>query len=242
MFGKRKKGRYAPLEKVIGYVFRDKSLLETALMHRSFRFENSGIESDNQRLEFLGDAVLGLVAAADIYGDFDDGDEGVLTRMRSGVTSGKALSKIAQGIDLGAQLSLGKGEEASGGRTRASNLADGLEAVVGAAYLDGGLGASEKIYRKLLRPELEASSSDEWAENPKGKLQELSQRRWRRSPEYRSQAEAGPPHARVFTIAVFIDGKEAGRAKGKSKQQAEVRAARAALKTLLEKHDSSADK
>ena len=131
---------YRKLERSIGYSFRKRKLLETALIHRSFRFETEGIDSDNQRLEFLGDAVLGFVAGAFVYKRFASKQEGFLTSLRSQIISGKALAEIATKLKLGEYLQVGKGEAKSGGRCRASTLADALEAVIGAAYLDGGIG------------------------------------------------------------------------------------------------------
>ena len=146
---RRKKNPYKDLESRLGYSFKDRTLLRMALTHRSFRFETAGVEEDNQRLEFLGDAVLGCIAAAHVYGSLDEGDEGTMTRLRSQVTSGRALARIAKRLELSDELMVGVGEERSGGRKRSSALADALEAVIGAAYLDGGLRAAEKIFDEI---------------------------------------------------------------------------------------------
>ena len=228
MFGRRRPGPHAALEKSIGYTFRNRKLLEVALVHRSYRFENSGIDYDNQRLEFLGDAALGLMSAASLYESMPGGDEGTLTHQRSRITSGRALARIAQRLELGAQLMLGKGEEQSGGRQRESNLADGLEAVLGAVYLDGGMKAVDKVFRTLFLPEISAGAG-RWEENPKGELQELCQRLWQCSPQYRFVSEKGPSHDRMFTVDVVIRGSVAGRGRGTSKRNAEMQAAAAAL-------------
>jgi ribonuclease-3 len=239
----RSKNRFKGLEKRLGYSFRKKSLLETALCHRSFRFESHGVDSDNQRLEFLGDAVLGLVAAARIYDLFEDSDEGALTRLRSRITSGKALAILGREIDLGQEIRIGKGEEQTGGRGRASNIADAVEAIIGAAYIDGGLKAAERIFSKVFMPKLDEFGEDMWAENPKGKLQAVSQRRWGCGPEYRVAGESGPPHARRFSMEVSVDGSVLGRGEGGSKQSAEVRAATSALQSIAHgpESDASAD-
>lgn len=229
---RRRKNPFKDLEKKIGYGFRKMNLIETALMHRSFRFENTGITSDNQRMEFLGDAVLGFVAAAHLYENHDDCDEGDLTSYRSQTTNGQILAEIAQSIDLGTFIKMGKGEENSGGRKRESNLADALEAVIGAAYLDGGLKAVNKIFEQLFVPKLENLSGDVWDGNPKGKLQELSQRQWKGSPRYRIVSKDGPPHAAIFTVEVALADGSAGTGKGRNKQEAEARAAADALSRL----------
>lgn len=234
MFG-RSKNPYRNLEKDIGYSFSKRDILTAALTHRSYRFENPGIEFDNQRLEFLGDAVLGLVSAAHLYEKFRDADEGTLTHLRSSIASGKALAKVARRIGLGETLMLGKGEEQSGGRQRDSNLADVLESVIGAVYVDGGFKAADKMIRKLIMPELDANTDNVWEHNPKGKLQEIAQRVWHCSPHYHSVGEKGPSHARVFTVEVLLDGVPMGRGRGSSKREAETSAAIAAIEKLAER-------
>ncbi len=233
MLLRRRKNPYRELEKTIGYKFRRLSLLETALTHRSYRFERPEIEHDNQRLEYLGDAALALAAAAYFYRKMANVDEGALTSFRSQLTSGKALSKIARDIDVGRFVLVGRGEEKSGGRKRLSLLEDALEAVVGAAFLDGGLKAVEKIFGRVFVPIVENMSMDVWADNPKGKLQEVAQRKWRKGPQYRVVAKTGPPHAAVFTVEAMVDGKMLGRGKGPNKQEAETRAAHNALRRGL---------
>lgn len=228
----RRKNPYSKLEKDIGYRFRRISLLEEALLHRSFRFENKGITNDNQRMEFLGDAVLGFITAAYVYKKFQDKQEGVLTSFRSQVTSGKALVDVARSINLGDYIKIGKGEEQSGGRKRHSNLADALEAVIGAAHLDGGIKAVEKIFKELFMPQLDSLSDDIWEGNPKGKLQEYSQRKWKTSPRYRIIRKEGPSHATTFTVEVFLHNGTIGTGKGGNKQNAETTAAINALKRL----------
>ena len=227
-----KKNPYKVLEKSIGYRFRDKALLERALLHRSFRFEQRQVTSDNQRLEFLGDAVLGMATAAYLFNTHADKPEGDMTSLRSRVTSGKALAEIARGIGLGDFLKMGRGEEKSGGRERASTLEDAMEAVIGAAWLDGGSRATDKIFKTLFVPQLRSLSGDVWADNPKGKLQELVQARWKMSPQYDVVRREGPPHAAVFHVEVKLPDGNSASGSARSKQAAEADAALKILKTM----------
>ena len=228
----RKTNPYRVLEKSIGYRFKDKSLLETALLHRSYRFERKNRSSDNQRLEFLGDAVLGMATAAYLFKAHTEKLEGEMNSLRSRVTSGRALAKIARDIDLGDFLKMGKGEDQSGGRKRASNLADALEAVIGAAWIDGGNRATDKIFKTLFQPRIEALSGDAWEGNPKGELQELTQAKWKASPQYSVVGTDGPPHAAIFTVEVRLPNGHTASGKARSKQEAQAAAARAALSEL----------
>ena len=228
----RLKSPWAKLEKRLGYRFRRRELLTTALTHRSYRFENEGVKEDNQRLEYLGDAVLNLVSALHLFRKFSDRDEGFLTAIRSCVTSSDALAEVARSVGLGEFLRLGKGEERTGGRSRNSILADAFEAVLGAAFLDGGLPAVEKIYRRLFGRLVEKAGTNVWSENPKGLLQEIAQRKWRCSPEYRLVSREGPGHAAVFTVHVLVGGKVKGIGRGRNKQAAEKQAALQALHSL----------
>jgi ribonuclease-3 len=223
---------YKELEKALGYRFRDGTRLEQALTHRSYRYEHEDLAFDNQRLEFLGDAVLDFIVAAYVFRRFDEEQEGVLTSVRSQTTSGEALAEIARSIGLGEHLKMGKGEEQCGGRERPSNLADALEAVVGAAFLDGGIRAAQRIMKTLFQAKLDALSGDMWAGNPKGKLQEVCQRTWKSSPVYRMVLREGPAHATVFTVEVLLPDGTSGTGRGRSKQVAQREAARAALKML----------
>lgn len=242
--------RETPLEKKIGYRFRNRKLLHTALVHPSFRFEKHPNEEDNQRMEFLGDAVLGLLVASYSYEKFKDEEEGFLTALRSRITNGRALAKIAAGIGIDADIKLGRGEEMSGGRRRGSTLADAIEAVVGAAWLDGGITAAEKVFRKVFLSGLESCAQDFWADNPKGQLQDVAQRVLRGSPQYRTVKEEGPSHARRFTVEVVVHGNVLGRGAGANRRQAEVHAATEALEALAAKgmlrgrgrHRSEADR
>lgn len=226
------KNPYRLLEKNLGYRFRRKAHLVTALTHPSYRYECEGDHEDNQRLEFLGDAALGLVAAAHFFDTCPELREGDLTKLRSKISSRTALARIGTTLELGAHLRLGRGEEKSGGAHRASNLADAVESVLGAAYLDGGLKAVEKIFAALFLPFLKEVGPETGAENPKGALQELSQKRWKTGPRYRLVDESGPPHARVFTVEVSIEERVLGRGEGRNKRTAEMHAAEMALAAL----------
>lgn len=229
------KNQYRELEKKLGYSFRRREFLATGLMHRSFRFESPEIEKDNQRLEFLGDSVLGLVSADYLYRRFPDSAEGLLTSLRSRLTSGKALVAVARAVKLGEHLKLGKGEQQSGGNARASILEDGMEALLGAAYLDGGLKAVEKIFKKLFIPMIDIDPGNGWQDNPKGELQQVVQSKWNTNPVYKLAAQQGPAHAKVFTIKVLIRGEAVATVTGSNKRDAEQRAAAKALKRLREK-------
>lgn len=233
LLGLRKPNPYRELEKRLGYKFGARELLEMALLHRSYRYETKDVIADNQRLEFLGDAVAGFLVAAQLYRMNREGDEGTLTELRSRVTSGKALAAVAREIGLGEFIKLGKGEERGGGRQRETLLADGLEAVIGAAYLDGGVKAAEKIVVKLLMPLFGEVPGEEWEENPKGKLQELSQRMYGRGPEYRCVLEEGPAHQKHFSIEAIVGGAKLGVGEGSSKRAAETLAAAAAVRKLM---------
>jgi ribonuclease III len=226
------KNPYKALERTLGYRFRRRHRLETALTHRSFRFEAEEPTADNQRLEFLGDAALGLVTASHLYELFPDLQEGDLTRIRSRLTNSKTLARLAVRLDLGSFLRLGRGEVQSGGHRRSSTLGDALESVIGAAFVDGGLRAVEKIFKKLFLAELQIRSRDHWQDNPKGGLQELAQHRWRAGPRYRTVREEGPPHSKVFTVEVSVNGQVLGTGVGASKRDAETEAARQALEQI----------
>ena len=222
----------APLEKAIGYRFKKKRLLEIALIHRSYRHESPDTDEDNQRLEFLGDAALGLAAAIDLYAARPDAREGDLTQYRSMVTSTAALAEIASGIGIDAYLKLGKGARKPGAALQPKILADALEAVIGAAYMDRGMRAVERIYARLFAPRLRTDAVSPAEDNPKGALQERCQARCGRSPDYVLVAESGPSHDRVFSVEVKLGSDVMGSGSGASRKAAEVEAARAALRDL----------
>lgn len=210
------------LERQIGYRFKDRALLLAALTHPSYRFECPEETQDNQRLEYLGDAVLGLLAAQHAFEHHADADEGRLTVLRSRVASGRSLAEMARSIGLGAFLRMGKGEERSGGRERAGMLADSMEAVFGAAWLDGGLRAGEKLFQTLVAPRL--IDTDAGSDNPKGALQEYAQRVRQCVPEYVCLAVEGPAHAPLYRVRVRVGESEAT-GDGKTRREAEAAAA-----------------
>jgi len=226
---------YKALEKKLGYRFRNKELLATALMHRSFRFESKGVADDNQRLEFLGDAALSLISTDYVFHSFQNLQEGRLTSLRSRLTSGKALGKVGSAIGLGDQLKLGKGEQKSGGHQRTSNIVDAMEAILGAAYLDGGIKAVSKIFNNLFIPLIAVSPDDIWIDNPKGQLQEVTQGRWKTNPVYHLLSQKGPAHSKVFTVNVIVNNMIAGTGTGLTKQQAEQEAALIAVQMFRKK-------
>ncbi|OVE75411.1 ribonuclease III [bacterium E08(2017)] len=226
------KNEYKDLEKKLGYKFKRRVLLETALLHRSYRYENEDIFTDNQRLEFLGDAVLGFVIAAHLYKRYPDDAEGVLTSFRSQVTNGKALADIGMSIGVGEYIKMGRGEEGSGGRTRSSNLADAMESILGAAYLDGGRKAVDKIFSRIFVPAIDNLNGDVWADNPKGKLQDYSQKTLKGSPRYKIVKREGPPHSTVFTVEASLPDGKTGTGQGNNKQEAETEAAKQILEDI----------
>jgi len=222
---------YRELERALGYRFRNRSLLEQALVHPSYRYETDGVSADNQRLEFLGDAVLGMITAAHLFESCPDHPEGELTSRRSQLTSGAALARVGAQIGLGAYLKIGKGEERSGGRSRVSNLTDAVEALIGAAWLDGGVKGAEKIIRKLILPAV-GQEVETGETNPKGRLQELVQARWKVSPVYVLTGTEGPAHEAFFTVEVRLPDGACWTGRGSGKRAAETEAARAALAVL----------
>ena len=228
-----------PLEERIGYKFRNSLLLAEALTHASLGHETQQVHFDNQRLEYLGDAVLQLLFSEHLYRRFSDVGEGELTKGRARLVSGEALAVYAQRIQLGDFLMMGRGDESNGGRRRASTLADAFEALVGAVYLDGGLGAARAFTLTQARELLATVHQQPPLEiNPKGRLQEILQalppraghQASPRNPSYAIVAQVGPDHARTFTAQVVWNGLALGQGEGGSKQQAESAAAIDALR------------
>lgn len=219
------------LETILGHTFRDPALLQLALTHGSVGYENQRPQADNQRLEFLGDAVLQLVLSHLLYARSPRADEGVLTKARAQLVSTKALARLARQIGLGAHLIMGRGEEANGGRDRDSTLADALEAVAGAVYLDAGSQAAHEFAARLFVSDLHALEQGPLERNPKGELQELIQAVNATPPVYSIVAADGPDHAKSFCAAVSWLGHELGRGSGRSKKEAETDAAQTALQS-----------
>jgi len=217
-------------ERRLGYRFRDVDLLEVALTHRSFANER-GVGEHYERLEFLGDAVLGMVAAEWLYVTYPELSEGELSRHKALMVSAAALARYAQSVGLGEALRLGVGEERSGGRSKPSLLADSLEAVLGAVYLDGGLRVAKQVIEPLLVAGIAESVATPHAD-AKTALQEAAQARGWPLPEYRLVAESGPDHQKVFTVECWLHGEARGVAQGETKKLAEQRAALAAYARL----------
>jgi ribonuclease-3 len=218
------------LEHAIHHNFKSPQLLLDALTHRSYAYEYSGPGVvSNERLEFLGDAVLGLVASDLLYEQYPDAPEGELTNLRAALVRASTLAAFARAINLGPYLRLGKGEEATGGRERDLLLARAFEALIGALYLDGGMRVARPILIRLLRGQLARVAKQKQIKDDKSLLQELAQAQLGVTPTYRVVAEAGPSHDRVFTVEVVLGAFVAARGEGRSKRQAEQAAAHNAL-------------
>ena len=216
----------------INYQFQDKTLYQTAMTHSSYANEHRGNHlHHNERLEFLGDSVLGFVTADYLFTHYPDLPEGDLTRQRAALVCEQSLYEVAKMLDLGKYLKLGKGEDAGGGRTRPSILADATEAVFAAVYLDGGIeAASALIHRVLL--DKEGEHAEELMQDYKTALQELVQRKSGQALSYRMVGESGPDHNKTFTAEVWLNGEGVGTGSGHSKKEAEQAAARAAIRRL----------
>jgi ribonuclease-3 len=226
------RGPHAALERRLGYRFRRLELLERALTHRSHANEK-GLEHNYERLEFLGDAVLGLIAGEWLFGEHPEVAEGELSALKSRLVSERALARYARSVALGEHLLLGVGEERSGGRDKRSLLADSMEAVIGAAFVDGGLRAARKVVLPMLgRLSDETSGKD--LRDPKTRLQERAQAEGWALPAYRGLEEAGPDHAKTFVVECVVGEEVTARGEGRSKKAAEQAAAAAALDALEE--------
>ena len=206
--------------RALGYSFADTGLLLDALTHRSFKNENPEIATaDNERLEFLGDAVVGLVVASLLYVQFPDADEGELTRRRADLVSEKGLTEAAQAIGVGPAMRLGKGEEKSGGREKSRLLSSALEACIGAVYSDGGADAAFEATRRIFEPRLHTAAPGR--RDAKSRAQEWAQAHLGGTPSYRLVDSEGPDHDREFTIALELHGEEVATGVGRSKIEAE---------------------
>ncbi len=215
---------FSDLEKVLNYTFREKNILREALTHKSYAAEFRH-NKDNERLEFLGDSVLGLVVAAYLYKLLDAKEEGVLSKIKANLVSRRNLYFWGQNLKLGEYMFLGQGEIASGGRQRQSILSNAMEAVVGAVYLDGGFDAAKDLILKWLETQkIEADGGDY-----KSILQEYLQKRGKSAPEYDVVSTVGPEHDKTFTVRVTLLGRELGRGKGHNKKAAQQAAAKEAL-------------
>ncbi len=223
------------LEKAIGYIFREKALPGEALTHKSYYHENrEKVSSYNERLEFLGDSVIGLIIVEYLFLIRERHSESVLAKMKSYLVCESVLADIAYSIGLNRYLFLGKGEEATGGREKKSILANALEAVVGAVYLDAGFEKTREIVVAFFRGKIEGAIESGEFYDYKTELQEKTQLLHGMLPEYRVIRQHGEEHQRIFTVAVYLDGKKLGVASGRRKKEAETLAARKALERIRE--------
>ncbi|MEI8312700.1 MAG: ribonuclease III [Verrucomicrobiota bacterium] len=218
-----------PLEERMGYKFRNGLLLAEALTHPSISLERKDYPFDNQRLEFLGDAVIQVVVTEHLFQMFADFSEGQMTKLRTRIVSRMALRERAIALELGSFLMMGRGEESSGGRERASNIADAFEAVVGAIYLDGGFEASRIFLLRQMEEVFADLASQPEEINPKGILQEKLQSIAPNAPAYELLSQTGPEHSKRFVCRVIWNDQELGRGEGLSKKEAQVAAAVSAL-------------
>ena len=230
----RLRDEFDELQQRVGYRFRDRGLLEHALTHRSRAAEDvSGGVYDNESLEFLGDAVLGLVVAEALFRRYPDYTEGQKSKIKAAVVSTQSLARHAEAIQLGEHLLLGRGEEKTGGRFKQALLADAFEALIAAVYLDGGLPAAAAFLERELGPAIAAGAEqDVVGRDYKSALQERLQASGRALPEYRVAGASGPDHRKLFTIEVVVSGEILGTATGRAKKEAEQEAARMALVQL----------
>ena len=224
------------LEEKLGYTFQNPALLENALTHSSCANESRGKLQSNERLEFLGDSILGMVVADHLYRNHPDLPEGELTRTRAALVCEESLVEVAAELNLGEYLRLGKGEESGGGRKRPSIQADAVEAVLAAVYLDGGIGSARKIIQRyILCREIEGLNS---SRDYKTALQELVQRESGQVLQYRLTGEEGPDHDKRFFVEVDLNGARVGTGRGHSKKEAEQMAAKAAIQALSQSRPS----
>lgn len=222
------KAELSNLEKQLGYRFTDLRLLQLALIHSSFAFEQ-GYADNNEKLEFLGDAVLDLVIGHHLFGRYPSMREGELTRLRASLVNEHHLAKMARDINLGQYLALGKGEDASQGRGKPSILSCAYEAVVGAVFEDGGYRTVDELVQRFFLPEIEGKKEELLIADAKSRLQEKLQEKFNEAPSYRIDAENGPAHQKMFTVAVVFREEVLGTGVAGSKKEAEQRAASTAL-------------
>ena len=223
---------FEELQKVIGITFKNVDLLHRAFVHRSYLNETRNLKGSNERLEFLGDAVLSFLTSSYLYQRYPDYPEGTLTNIRSALVKTKTLAGIAQKLGLGELLFLSHGEEESGGRTNPSLLADTFEALLGATYLDADIETARHLLEKHLFPEVADIIANKKYIDYKSLLQEIIQEKSRISPTYRVIRSEGPDHAKTFWIEAMVEDQKMGEGTGKSKQEAEQAAARQALAAM----------
>ena len=230
----------AALQQRLGCQFRDEGLLRLALTHPSIAHEQNLAAPHNQRLEFLGDAILGAVLSQQLYEQYTDADEGLLTKSRARLVNATSLAAHGRGLDLGEYLILSRGEETSGGRARSSILADAFEALLGAIFLDRGFEAARDFILREFAADYAELDLPSGIENPKGELQEWLQAKSPAAPVYHLISAAGPDHDPNFVCAVLHEGVELAQGFGKSKKAAESAAALTALKKLRETREMPA--
>ncbi len=227
--------KYPEIEKAIGYVFKEKLLLQLAFVHRSFYNENrEKVPSHNERMEFLGDSVLGLIISDYLYNHLPDEDEGELSRLRAQLVEAASCARFLQKLSLSSYVLLGKGERMNEGRGRDTILADLFEALIGAIYLDGGLDAARGVFLTHFEGDL-TTLVKEPLHNWKAELQDYSQKLYQKPPIYKVERETGPDHSKMFHVVAYLDDKEVGKGIGASKKEAEQAAAKDALEWLNKK-------
>jgi ribonuclease-3 len=220
-------------QKDLGISFHQESLLEQAFVHLSYLNENPGFaRPSNERLEFLGDAILNFIVTERLYEEFRQLSEGELTEIRAALVCRDTLAELASSLKLGGWLLLGRGEEANGGRAKESNLANVMEALIGALYLDQGIAKARRFILRQLKPELEKIKAGKITPNYKALVQELIQGQKKPTPVYRLVEATGPDHRKQFTAEILVEGEALGKGVGKSKKVAESQAARAAWEKL----------
>ncbi len=211
-------------------IFINKDLFDQSLTHRSWINENPGIRESNERLEFLGDAILEFVVSSDLYKKFSK-EEGYLTALRSNIVNTTSLGELGKRLNIGPHIFLSKGEGESGGRTNASLLADTVEAIIGAIYIDQGLPKAQEFIHKNLLADVEAKATQPLKDS-KSVLQELVQAKSLPAPRYKVISESGPDHAKTFEVEVWVDSKSVGAGSGNSKSEAEQKAAEHGLEAF----------
>jgi len=239
---RKKKSRYRQLDslqKRVRVKFNNKSLLNRAMTHRSYVNESGTPIKDNERLEYLGDSVLALVVNEYLFKRFEEYPEGALAKIKSAAVSESTLAKISNDINLGSYILMGRGEEQSGGRVRDSILANTLEALFGALYLDSGLKECKRVILALLRDDIERIDRLSYLRDPKTTLQEYVQKKYKDRPVYEVIEEKGPDHQKEFTVRLVINGSGVATGTGNSKRKAEMDAARKVLEQMHAGDDSA---
>lgn len=220
---------FEELEKVLGVDFKNSELIKQAFIHRSYLNESKKTTGSNERLEFLGDSILSFLISSHLYKTYPLLPEGSLTGLRSAVVNTRTLAETARSLSLGSYLKLSRGEDEGGGRDNISMLADTFEAVLGAVYLEHGLESVEKIIKTHLIPRIEEVITNNTLKDAKSTFQEIVQDKLRISPVYKVLKEVGPDHSKTFTVGVYVENVKKGEGAGKSKQEAEQKAAEDAL-------------